>query len=568
MDIERIYQQWLNSPRVSDADKEILRGMDDFTKKDAFFKDAEFGTGGMRGILGPGTNRINIQNLGRVTVGFGQYLASLSPDAKKRGIVISHDNRFMSREFTLSFADILAKMGFTAYIFDALRPTPELSYAVRAKHAIGGIMVTASHNPANNNGYKVYDENGCQLVPSQAEVLLGYIAKLPDSLHYEVPEDPNPGKAVVLGEEIDGPYIQDVESIQIRPELDKSDFKLVYSPQHGASYESAMRVFKDCGYNVIPVAEQCVHDPAFGATLSPNPEVEKAWILPLEYAEKYHADLVVMTDPDGDRCGLAYLGKDGAYHRLTGNQSGALLIDYVLAGRKEKGTLPKNGVIYDTIVTSNLGSIVAASYGVATESFLTGFKFIGDRIHHYEVLGNGPEFLFGYEESYGCLLAPFVRDKDGVQAILMYSEMALYYKSIGMDLGQAWERLQQKHGYHYATLRDIYFEGMEGNAKMKKMMDELRENPLKDIDGVKVVEIRDYQKQIDLKDGKETKMDHLPKSNVLKYFLEDGSTVCVRPSGTEPKVKFYLEAAGKSPDGLEEKTARFNAAMRKIAGID
>ena len=567
--IELSYQRWLASPRVSEEDKKLLRAMDEFTKADAFFQNASFGTGGMRGILGPGTNRINIQNLGRVTVGFALYLAAKVPNARERGVVISHDNRFMSREFTLEFARIFNKMGFKAYIFDALRPTPELSYAVRFFKAAAGIMVTASHNPANNNGYKIYDETGCQCVPDQVEELLKYLDPLPDELSFEVPEYEVPGETVVVGEEVDAPYCAMVESIQINPDLNKKGFKIVYTPQHGASYESAMRVFGDCGYEVIPVAPQCVHDPAFGATKSPNPEVASSWELPLEYAENSHADLVVMTDPDGDRCGLAYLGKDGGYHRLTGNQSGALLIDYILSSLQKRGELPEDGAIYDTIVTSSLGGIIAASYGVKTESFLTGFKFIGSRIAHYEKLGKGPKFLFGYEESYGCLISPEVRDKDGVQAILLYSEMALYYKLQGLDLGEAWANLEKRFGYHYSVLKDIYFAGMEGSAAMKKMMDGLHAAPLKEIAGKKVVKTGDYLNDVETDDkGNVTPIVGLPKSDVMKYYMEDGSTVCVRPSGTEPKVKFYIEVVSEDGKGNAERGEVIYEAMKKIAGVD
>ena len=567
--IELNYQRWLASDRVSEEDKALLRSMDEFTKNDAFFKTASFGTGGMRGHLGPGTNRINIQNLGRVTVAFGQYLASLTPEAKKMGVAISHDNRYKSREFTLSFAKMLNQMGFKVYIFDDLRPTPELSFAVRYYGCIGGIMVTASHNPASDNGYKVYDQTGCQLLPEEVEKMLAYLKKLPDELTYEVPTDENPGETIIMPPEVDDAYVKEVKATQIHPELDKKDFTVVYSPQHGASYESAMRVFSEVGYNIIPVAPQCVHDPAFGATKSPNPEVALAWELPLEYARNNHADLVVMTDPDGDRCGLAYLGKDGEYHRLNGNESGALLIDYVLAGHKEKGEDLSNGVIYDTIVTSSFGSDVAASYGVKTESFLTGFKYIGERIHHYEKLGHGPRFLFGYEESYGCLINPFVRDKDGVQAILLYTEMTLYHLRHGRDLGDAYEELQAKHGYHFTTLKDIYFEGMEGDAAMAKMMNILHHERIEALADKKVVKTNDYQSLTSADDkGNVTPIEGLPASNVVKVFLEDGSTVCVRPSGTEPKVKFYIEIVAKTKEGLKEKAEAYYGAMRKIAGLD
>lgn len=567
--VQQTYERWLSSPRVSEKDKEILRAMDETAKNDAFFQNASFGTAGIRGILGPGTNRINIQNLGRVTVGFGLYLADNVADAKDRGVVISHDNRFMSREFTLEFASILSKMGFKAYIFDALRPTPELSYAVRYYKACAGIMVTASHNPATDNGYKVYDETGCQFVPEQGAALLKYINALPDELSFEIPLDPIPGEIITCGKDIDDSYCAMVEACQIHPELDKKDFTIVYTPQHGASYESAMRVFQECGYKVVPVAPQCIHDPAFGATKSPNPEVAVAWELPLEYAVQNKADIVVMTDPDGDRCGLAYLAKDGKYYRLTGNQSGALLIDYILGSLKQQGKLPKEGAIYDTIVTSSLGGIIARSYGVNVESFLTGFKFIGSRIAHYEKLGKGPKFLFGYEESYGCLISQEVRDKDGVQAILLYSEMALYYKHKGMNLGEAWEAVCQKYGYHHSILKDIYFAGMAGSEAMKKMMDGLHATPLEELAGQKVVKTGDYKNQVEITcDGAKTPIVGLPVSDVLKYYLEDGSTICVRPSGTEPKVKFYIEVVGKENKGLAEKAEGLYLAMKKIAGID
>lgn len=569
MDIEKNYQRWLSSPRVSDEDKELLRNMDEFQKKDAFFKSASFGTGGMRGHLGPGSNRINIQNLTRVTVAFAQYLDTTVKDAKKRGLAISHDNRFKSREFTLSFADTLNQMGFNVYIFDDLRATPELSYAVRYYGCAGGIMVTASHNPATDNGYKVYDETGCQILPEEVDKMLALLEKLPDELSLEIPAVSEKGKTVIMPKEVDDSYCKEVESIQIHPELDKKDFVVVYSPQHGASYENAMRVFSECGYNIVPVAPQCVHDSAFGATKSPNPEVAAAWEMSLEYAKKYNADLAVMTDPDGDRCGLAYRDHNGEYHRLNGNQSGALLIDYILSGKKEKGEDLSNGVIYDTIVTSSFGSTIAASYGVKTESFLTGFKYIGNRILHYEKLGHGPKFLFGYEESYGCLINPFVRDKDGIQAILLYTEMTLYHLRHGKDLGEAYEALQKKFGFHHSVLKDIYFEGMEGDATMKKMMHTLHNERLDYLASYKIAKTEDYQRQVCIDaENNVVEMKRLPVSDVVKYFFEDGSTVCVRPSGTEPKVKFYIEVVSEDGKNMDEKAEEIYAAMRKVAGVD
>ncbi len=569
MDIQSNYERWLDSPVVSEEDKAILRGMSQEEINDAFFKNAEFGTGGLRGVLGPGTNRVNIHTVGRISVGFALYLAERFPeDGKERGIAISHDNRFCSREFTLLAADIFNRMGFNVYIYPELRSTPELSFAVRENGCCGGIMITASHNPKNYNGYKVYDEKGCQIVPGLVRRLLEIIDGLPDELSYEVPEDENPGELIMLGDEIDQKYYGLVKTVQVHPELDKKDFKVVYSPQHGASYKGAMAVFTDLGYEIIPVREQCVHDPNFGATLSPNPEVAKAWDLPLAYGKRYDAQLVVMTDPDGDRCGLAYKGKDGEYHRLTGNESAALLLDYILSEKKKMGVLPENPVMYDTIVSSSLAKQVAESYGVKVESFLTGFKFIGSRIGYYEDQGEGPTFVFGYEESYGCLAAPFVRDKDGIQAILLYTEMTLFHYRNGIDLGEALDALQQRLGYHLAITKDAYFEGMEGNATMRALMDGLHTNPVREFLGIPVAAVGDYLSDVmTYADGHTEEIVGLPASDVVKFFLEDGSTICVRPSGTEPKVKFYIEVVAKEKAGLADKADALFADLAKKLGI-
>ncbi len=569
MDYQANYDRWLNSPKVSEEDKKVLRAMTEKQKQDAFFKDAEFGTGGMRGILGPGTNRLNSWTIGKVTVAFGEFLLKTYPNAREMGVAISHDNRHCSREFTLQAAEIFNKMGIKAYIFDALRPTPELSFAVRHCGACGGIMITASHNPKEYNGYKVYDHTGCQLVPDAIAPMLEILKGLPNELEVEIPLFEKKAETIVLGPEVDDEYVALVEKCQINPDLDKSNFKVIYTPQHGTSYESAMRVFQDCGYNIIPVKEQCVHDPNFGATKSPNPEVESAWELALEYAKREHADLVVMTDPDGDRCGLAYLSSKGTYERLTGNQSGALLIDYLFSSRKARGEMPADPVMYDTIVTSSLGREVAAHYGVKTESFLTGFKFIGERIHHYEKIGHGPTFVFGYEESYGCLIQPFVRDKDGVQAILLYSEMALYYHNKGIALDKAMEDLYARFGYHYAFLKDAYFAGMEGASTMAKLMKDLHANPLKEIAGLKVAAVEDYLNDvITFADGSKKAIEGLPPSDVLKFVFEDKSTLCIRPSGTEPKMKFYIEIVGEGEEATKARGEAIYRDFMKIIGLE
>ena len=537
--VEQNYQRWLDSPKVSEQTKEELRKMSQAQKDDAFFKDVEFGTAGMRGVLGPGTNRLNEFTVRKATVGFARYLLELFPNAKEMGVVISHDNRHQSREFTLLSAKVLNEFGIKAYIFDALRPTPELSFAVRFLKACGGIMITASHNPKEYNGYKVYDETGCQLVPDKIKRLLEIIASLPNELEVEYKVDDKLGETVMLDSSVDDEYVRLCESIAINRDLDKSNFKIVFTPNHGTSYVPSMRIFKDLGYDIVPVLSQCDPDPDFSGTLSPNPEDPRSYIEGLKLAKDVGAKLLVMTDPDGDRVGLGYLASDGSYQTFTGNQSAAMLLDYILSERKKRGTLSDNGVMYNTIVTSSLGKEIAESYGVKTEQFLTGFKFIGNRIDYYEKLGNGPHFEFGYEESYGCLIAPFARDKDGCQAILLYCEMALYYDKLGKPLDVVWDELQQRYGYHLDIAYSIEFKGSSGQQAMDKLMDGLHNNPLKELNGVRVTRVEDYLKQIAVSGIREEEIT-LPKSNVVKLFFENGNTITVRPSGTEPKVKFYI----------------------------
>ena len=552
---EQNYQRWLNSPKVDESIKQELRKMNQAQIDDAFFKDVEFGTAGMRGVLGPGTNRLNSFTVTKATVGFAQYLLELFPKAKEMGVVISHDNRHQSREFTLLSAKVLNDFGIKAYIFDALRPTPELSFAVRYLKACGGIMITASHNPKEYNGYKVYDETGCQLVPEKIKRLLDLIAALPNELDVEYKKADKLAETVMLDNKVDDEYVRLCESIAINKDLDKSNFKIVFTPNHGTSYVPSMRIFKDLGYDIVPVLSQCTPDPDFSGTLSPNPEDPRSYIEGLKLAKEVGAKLLVMTDPDGDRVGLGYLASDGSYQTFTGNQSAAILLDYILSERKKKGLLSDNGVMYNTIVTSSLGKEVAEAYGVKTEQFLTGFKFIGNRIDHYEKIGNGPHFEFGYEESYGCLVAPFARDKDGCQAILLYCEMALYYDRLGKPLDVVWDELQQRFGYHLDIAYSIEFKGSTGQQAMDNLMDGLHKAPLRELSGVKVVRVEDYYKQEAYEADKVEKIS-LPKSNVVKLFFENGNTITVRPSGTEPKVKFYI--------GMKSKTKLDKSAADKL----
>ena len=538
------YQQWLDSPRVGEQDKEILRKMSNEDIDDAFYKDIEFGTAGMRGIIGPGTNRINFYTVRKATIGFAQYLLAKFKNARERGVVISHDNRHMSREFVFECAQVLNLMGFRAFIFDSLRPTPELSFGVRFKRACGGIMITASHNPKEYNGYKVYDENGCQLVPKKIEKLLKIINNMPSAIDCDIPLYKNAGEFDILTYKLDETYLDLIKNIQINSNLNKKDFKVVYSPEHGTSFVNAIRIFKECGYHVYPVLSQCAPDPNFTGTLTPNPEDPNAYIEAIKYAKKINADLICITDPDGDRVGIAARKRDGEYRIFTGNESGALLMNYIFKERERLGLLSKNGVMYNTIVTSSLGDKIATSYGIKTESFLTGFKYIGDRIQYYEE-NRGPDFEFGYEESYGCLISPFVRDKDGIQAILLYTEMTLFYKLNGLTLDEQYDRLEQRFGYHTTITHSITFKGSKGHNDMINLIDHIRRNPVEYLCNHKVVKYNDYLNQVSYTDNKVDKIN-LESSNVLKFIFDDGSSIAIRPSGTEPKCKIYVEAVSTS----------------------
>ena len=567
MGTQENYLRWLNSPLVDEKTKEELRNLSQKEIDDAFFKDVEFGTAGMRGVLGPGTNRLNDFTVRKATVGFAKYLLEKYPHAKEEGVVISHDNRHFSREFTLLTSRILNEFGIKTYIFDALRPTPELSFAVRYCKACGGVMITASHNPKEYNGYKVYDETGCQLVPDKIARLVEIIGELPDELSVKYEPVKSLGEQMMLGKDVDDEYVRLVESIAINRDLDKSNYKIVFTPNHGTSLMPARRVFKDLGYDVVYVESQCTYDPDFSGTLSPNPEDQRSYIEPIKLAERVGAKLVVMTDPDGDRVGLAYLHSDGTFHTFTGNQAAAVLMDYMFSQKKARGELSDNGVMYNTIVTSPLGAKIANAYGVKCEQFLTGFKFIGNRIDYYEKLGNGPKFEFGYEESYGCLVAPFARDKDGTQAILMYCEMSLYYYLQGKSLDMVWEEMGKKYGYHEDIAYSIEFKGSSGQALMNSIMDKLHDNPLQEVNGAKLVRVDDVLKGITLVGNISSKLD-LPKSNVVKLYYDDETQISVRPSGTEPKMKFYIGVVGESLEDAAKKPAKIYASIKEQLGIE
>lgn len=552
------FDQWLNDPRLSYEEREELEGIrsHDAEIRERFAKDLEFGTGGLRGIIGVGTNRINRYIIRKTTQGYAQYMKKVGgEDACRRGVVIAHDNRRFSVEFAKETAGVLAANGIKAFLFESLRPTPELSFSVREMGAFGGVMITASHNPPEYNGYKLYDERGCQLVPHVNDRVVAEIATVEDPLAVRSLSIEEAGDLIeTVGQTLDEAYYTRVMAISIRPDIAKDGIKIVYSPQHGTGNVPVREVLARFGYQVIAVEEQCTPDTEFSKTLNPNPEVADAYVLALEYAKREDADIIITTDPDCDRLGVA-VKHDGEYVRMTGNQSAAVLLEYVLSGRAEQGTLPKNGIMFNTVVTLDLGDRVCEEYGVAVEKTLTGFKFIGDKIYQHELIGD-KEFVFGYEESYGCLLADFVRDKDAVQASLMLCEAAAYYHEKGQTLMDALCDLYKKHGFFLDALDNFVFKGLDGADKIQSLVNGLRANPPKQVGEASVVKMEDYR-------SREMAEAGFPSSNVLRFVLDDGSWAAVRPSGTEPKCKFYFCVVGKDADAAEEKLQTMRAVFEK-----
>lgn len=557
------YQKWMSKENLDPALKAELVSMNDSEKEDAFYTDVEFGTAGMRGILGAGTNRLNIYIIQKANVGFAKYIASL-PEGKERGVAIGYDNRNMSYQFAIESAKVLATYGIKSYIFESLRPTPELSFAVRYLKCAGGIMITASHNPKEYNGYKVYDDTGCQLLPEAADQVVKYVNEVEDELNIDVftAEEAYP-YMTWIGEEVDAAYYEAVKGIEVNPGMDKSGFKMVFSPQHGTANIPVRTVLKDLGYDVVPVLAQCAPDPNYTNTKSPNPEVDASYELAIKKAKEVDADVVVITDPDGDRLGVV-AKHEGEYVLMSGNQSAAVYLEYILSQMKEKGTLPSNAVMYNTIVTSDLGELVARSYGVDVEKVLTGFKFIGDKIRKYEQTQE-KVFVFGYEESYGCVIKDFVRDKDAVQAVLTAAEAGNFYKKQGKDLVDVLNELYAKHGTFKESQIALSKAGAAGAARIKEIMDNLRKDAPASIGGVAVKVVEDYGTSVRY-EGETTTTIDLPKSNVLKYYLEDGSWIAARPSGTEPKCKFYFSIKGVDAADAAAKTEVYQKSMMEIIG--
>lgn len=550
MDYRQTYGYWLSS---ADPDtRRELEGLSDGEIYDRFYTSLSFGTGGLRGLIGAGTNRMNRYTVGKATAGFARYIKERGEEFAARGVVIAHDNRLHSDEFALRAAGVLAANGIPSYLWGSLRPTPELSYAVRTLGAAGGIMITASHNPPEYNGYKVYDETGCQLTVEPCERLIALIRASGDELTIpSLSVEESAGLIREVPSDLDEEYYSAVAKISLGG-VDPAALRVVYSPQHGTGNVPVRTVLKRAGYDVVPVEEQCEPDPMFSHTKNPNPETPEAYELALRDARRVGADLAIATDPDCDRLGAAVRQGD-EYILMTGNQSGAVLLQYIITRRLESGTMPPRPVVIDTVVTSDLGDRICEKYGVAVEKTLTGFKFIGERIHRHELAGDR-DFLFGYEESYGYLISDLARDKDAVQSSLMLCEAAAYYKARGKTLYDVLREIYAEFGYYRDALTNVMFRGADGAAEMSRLMEGLRENPPAAAGGVSLTRVEDF-----LSD--ETAAEGFPRSNVLKFHFSDDSWVTVRPSGTEPKCKFYYCVKAGSPGEAEGKLAAFRAAF-------
>ena len=568
MDYRTVYEQWISDPSFDEATREELKAISNDEKeiKERFYTELEFGTAGLRGIIGAGTNRMNEYVVRHATQGLANYIIKVG--SQDKGVAIAYDSRHMSPEFADVAALCLAANGIRAYVFPSLRPTPMLSFAVRYLHCTAGINITASHNPAEYNGYKVYWEDGAQITPPHDTGIMDEVKKVPD---YTSPKTMPKEDAVkaglyqVIGEDVDNAYVEEVKSQVLHPEAIKAaagDLKIVYTPLHGTGNIPVRRVLAELGFeNVYIVKEQELPDGAFPTVSYPNPEAEEAFELGLKLAKEVDADLVLATDPDADRLGVRVKDKNGEYHVLTGNMSGSLLADYEISQRKAVKGLPDDGKLIKTIVTTNLADEIAKQYGVGLIECLTGFKYIGQQILNFENTGKGT-YLFGFEESYGCLIGTYARDKDAVVAVTALCEAAAYYHTKDMTLWDAMIDLYERCGYYVDDIESISLKGIEGLQKIQDIMNELRESTPAEIAGYKVLSARDYKTGVirDLATGEE-KPTGLPVSNVLYYDMEDGAWMCVRPSGTEPKIKFYYGVKGSSLENADEKTKEFKASL-------
>ncbi|HEN9243283.1 TPA: phospho-sugar mutase [Streptococcus agalactiae] len=555
------FQKWLDFEQLPDYLRQELLSMDEKTKEDAFYTNLEFGTAGMRGYIGAGTNRINIYVVRQATEGLAKLIETKGEEAKKRGVAIAYDSRHFSPEFAFESAQVLAQHGIKSYVFEALRPTPELSFAVRHLNAYAGIMVTASHNPAPFNGYKVYGQDGGQLPPADADALTDFIRAIENPFAVELAdldESKSAGLIQVIGEDVDIEYLREVKDVNINQDLINNfgkDMKIVYTPLHGTGEMLTRRALAQAGFeSVVVVESQAKADPDFSTVKSPNPESQAAFALAEELGREVDADVLVATDPDADRLGVEIRQPDGSYKNLSGNQIGAIIAKYILEAHKTAGTLPENAALAKSIVSTELVTKIAESYGATMFNVLTGFKFIAEKIQEFEEKHNHT-YMFGFEESFGYLIKPFVRDKDAIQAVLLVAEIAAYYRSRGLTLADGIDEIYKEYGYFAEKTISVTLSGVDGAAEIKKIMDKFRENGPKQFNNTDIVLLEDFQKQTATKNDGTISNLTTPPSNVLKYTLADDSWIAVRPSGTEPKIKFYIATVGNDLVDAETKIA-------------
>ena len=567
MTYQENFQKWADFADLPDYLRRDLESMDEKTKEDAFYTNLEFGTAGMRGLIGAGTNRINIYVVRQATEGLARLIESKGGNEKKRGVAIAYDSRHFSPEFAFESAAVLAKHGIKSYVFESLRPTPELSFAVRHLNCFAGIMITASHNPAPFNGYKVYGEDGGQMPPHDADALTTYIRSIENPFAVEVADveaEKASGLIEVIGEAVDVEYLKEVKDVNINPALIEEfgkDMKIVYTPLHGTGEMLARRALAQAGFDSVQVVEaQATPDPDFSTVKSPNPENQAAFALAEELGRQVGADVLVATDPDADRVGVEVLQKDGSYLNLSGNQIGAIMAKYILEAHKNAGTLPENAALCKSIVSTDLVTKIAESYGATMFNVLTGFKFIAEKIQEFEEKHNHT-YMMGFEESFGYLIKPFVRDKDAIQAVLVVAELAAYYRSRGLTLADGIEEIYKEYGYYAEKTISVTLSGVDGAEQIKAIMAKFRENGPKEWNTTEITVVEDFKAQTSTTaDGTVTALT-TPPSDVLKYTLADGSWIAVRPSGTEPKIKFYIAVVGESNEDSQAKIANIEAEI-------
>ena len=567
MTYQENYQKWVDFADLPDYLRQDLENMDEKTKEDAFYTNLEFGTAGMRGLIGAGTNRINIYVVRQATEGLARLIESKGGNEKERGVAIAYDSRHFSPEFAFESAAVLAKHGIKSYVFESLRPTPELSFAVRHLNCFAGIMITASHNPAPFNGYKVYGEDGGQMPPHDADALTTYIRAIENPFAVEVADveaEKASGLIEVIGEAVDVEYLKEVKDVNINPALIEEfgkDMKIVYTPLHGTGEMLARRALAQAGFDSVQVVEaQATPDPDFSTVKSPNPESQAAFALAEELGRQVGADVLVATDPDADRVGVEVLQKDGSYLNLSGNQIGAIMAKYILEAHKNAGTLPENAALCKSIVSTDLVTKIAESYGATMFNVLTGFKFIAEKIQEFEEKHNHT-YMMGFEESFGYLIKPFVRDKDAIQAVLVVAELAAYYRSSGLTLADGIEEIYKEYGYYAEKTISVTLSGVDGAEQIKAIMAKFRNNAPKEWNGTAITVVEDFKAQTSTAaDGTVTNLT-TPPSDVLKYTLADGSWIAVRPSGTEPKIKFYIAVVGESNEDSQAKIANIEAEI-------